>query len=526
MDTQSIQLEDFSICAEIQFALNFLCPSNVRLEHLKSQLELKLASCKGEYHYTIGLDGCGMALGLSESLIDRAVLTLQRIASEISANLRVLSKQTTEKGFLAQVLIRKPTLQTVNRDVRVALLGETQVGKSTLVGVLSRGVRENGKNSARNAILLHQHEKKLGCTATVTQHLIGFDDEGKIIKNSRKEPLGLAYRSQKLVSLIDLPGNERYRNTLLYGLISQSPDYALLMIDPSTMDSLANIEYLNLIQALQLPLIIVLSKAERLSARALDCTFDFLYSELRKTEKILMEVSNQDDVILYARTFLQENLVPVFTISFKTQKNTDLLVNFLSLLPVRNNWDELSSTEFYLEKWYNRQNSVILCGIMVHGKVSVLDKLLLGPDPGGNFHTVHISEIHVKEVAVGSVSAGQFCSFRVNSFPELRRGMVLVDTSSRPMPSYEFECLIWMIGTNQPNRVLKSSYKPLIYTQTITQCAYIIQGPKTIMPNTVMKFRFHFLYHAEYITPGTKLIIKDTFMTALGTITKVNYVSN
>ena len=323
-----------------------------------------------------------------------------------------------------------------------------------------------------------------------------------------------------------MPGNEKYRNTLLYGLISQSPEYGILMIDPNTMDVNINTEYLNLITALNIPFFVILSKSERLSAKSLDSTLDFLNTEIRKRDKLLMEVLTQEDLVLYSKIFLAENIVPMFTLSFKTQKNTDLLINFLNLLPARNNWDQSSPTEFYLEKWFFRSKRVILCGIMIRGVASIGDKVLLGPDSLGSFSPIQILGIHVKEISVQSVYAGQFCSFEVEFAAELRRGMVLVDYKSSPLSAYEFECIIWTIDACQCNRTLKSSYKPLIYTQTITQCVYIVNGPKTVAPNTVMKFWFHFLYHAEYITLGTKLMIKDTFMTAIGTITSIKSISS
>ena len=134
-----------------------------------------------------------------------------------------------------------------------------------------------------------------------------------------------------------MPGNEKYRSTLLYGLISQSPEYVILMIDPNTMNPDSNTEYLNLVAALKLPFILILSKSDRVSSKSLDTTLDFLHTELRKREKILMEVINQEDAVLYSRIFLQENITPMFTVSFKTQKNTDLLLSFLNLLPARHN---------------------------------------------------------------------------------------------------------------------------------------------------------------------------------------------
>ncbi|OMJ86445.1 hypothetical protein SteCoe_12025 [Stentor coeruleus] len=523
MDSQSIEHEEQSAWNQLEFALNFLHPCSARIERLKSQLESKLLAAHGEIQYTIGLDSKGESIGLSNASLDLAISNMRLIAEEVKANLQLLSKQSMGNGTVAQVLIRKSQLQTYIIDIRVALIGESQSGKSSFIGVVSKGVKENGRGSARNAILRHMHEKKQGFTASVTQHLVGFDCRGKIIKHN-KSWAELVMKSSKLISFIDLPGNKKYRSTLFYGLISQCPEYFILMIDPSNMNPSNNTEYLSMITALNIPFMIILSKCDKATSSKVDGTLDYLRGELCKREKILLEVLSPEDVVLYSRTFLQENIVPVFSISLKTSLNKDLVISFLNLLPSRNNYEECSSTEFYLEKWYTRESMVILCGIMIKGKARLGEKLLLGPDLSGKFIPVIVLGIHVKEISVHSVTAGQFCSFQVNKVQELRRGMVLVDVTSNPMPSLEFECLVWTIDDSINTRIIKSSYKPLVYTQTITQCVAIVSGPEQVNPHEIMKFKFHFLYHPEYITIGTKLMIRDTFMTALGTIITVRRI--
>lgn len=186
MDTQSIRYEELIVWNRFEFALNFLYPCSARIERLVSQLDYKLKQGQGELQYTLGLDEKGESIGLTEELLNQAISTMRLIASKLESNLIVLSKPNFGFGKIAKILIRKCQLQTVIMDIRVAILGQTQVGKSTLIGVLSKGVRENGKGSARNSILRHLHEKRGGSTATVTQHLVGFDYEGKIIKNNKK----------------------------------------------------------------------------------------------------------------------------------------------------------------------------------------------------------------------------------------------------------------------------------------------------------------------------------------------------
>ena len=103
--------------------------------------------------------------------------------------------------------------------------------------------------------------------------------------------------------------------------------------------------------------------------------------------------------------------------------------------------------------------------------------------------------------------------------------MVLLDLSSRPKASMEFDCEISPIDKIQEVRVIKNGYQPLICTQTIRQCARIINendSEMVLSENTRLKLKF--LYRPEYIEQDTKLMIRDTFVTALGKITKVYYI--
>ena len=52
-------------------------------------------------------------------------------------------------------------------DVRVAVLGNVDSGKSTLVGCLTRRVIDNGRGSARALVFRHKHELENGRTSSV-----------------------------------------------------------------------------------------------------------------------------------------------------------------------------------------------------------------------------------------------------------------------------------------------------------------------------------------------------------------------
>ena len=63
-------------------------------------------------------------------------------------------------------------------DVRVAVIGNVDSGKSTLIGVLASASLDDGRGSARSLVLRHRHEKDNGRTSAATVELLGFGSDG------------------------------------------------------------------------------------------------------------------------------------------------------------------------------------------------------------------------------------------------------------------------------------------------------------------------------------------------------------
>ena len=57
-------------------------------------------------------------------------------------------------------------------DVRVAMIGNVDSGKSTLIGVLTSSSLDDGRGAARSFILKHRHEQENGRTSAVTLEII------------------------------------------------------------------------------------------------------------------------------------------------------------------------------------------------------------------------------------------------------------------------------------------------------------------------------------------------------------------
>lgn len=63
-------------------------------------------------------------------------------------------------------------------EIRVAVVGNVDAGKSTLLGVLTHGELDNGRGTARQKLFRHKHEMESGRTSSVGNDILGFDGEG------------------------------------------------------------------------------------------------------------------------------------------------------------------------------------------------------------------------------------------------------------------------------------------------------------------------------------------------------------
>ena len=163
---------------------------------------------------------------------------------------------------------------------------------------------------------------------------------------------------------------------------------------------------------------------------------------------------------------------------------------------------------------------------MVNGTVNTGQWMLLGPDDNGKYQEVQILCIHCKEIKVLSVKAGHFCSFEFNDHYPVRSGMVLLDTEAMPTAAYTFECELVVTDDVTGPRTMKSTYQPVVHVGMIKQSAKLVAGDVTeIRHDEMFRVKLQFIYHPVYLVPGAKLLIKDTFMTAVGTITEVDYIT-
>ena len=162
----------------------------------------------------------------------------------------VLSTDETQKRVLGTMSAH---------HLRVAVVGNVDAGKSTLIGTLKTSTLDNGRGLSRSKIMKHQHEKETGRTSTISQHPIGFDENGKVLDVCSDESV-IALQSQRVVSLMDLAGHEKYFRTTVEGMSMGMADYALLLVNAAQPPTHMTMHHLRLCSACGIPAIVVITK--------------------------------------------------------------------------------------------------------------------------------------------------------------------------------------------------------------------------------------------------------------------------
>lgn len=86
-------------------------------------------------------------------------------------------------GKTASILMTRDTQfsSLTPSHVHIAVCGDVNSGKSTLISVLRTGLLDNGAGLARNQIVRHNHEIETGRTSSISHHALSFDASGDVL---------------------------------------------------------------------------------------------------------------------------------------------------------------------------------------------------------------------------------------------------------------------------------------------------------------------------------------------------------
>ncbi|KAL7637200.1 UNVERIFIED_CONTAM: hypothetical protein RMT77_011912 [Armadillidium vulgare] len=522
----------------IEYKLKLLNPNNERFKRLVSQMQWRLREGLGEAIYEIGVEDSGHLLGLTAHELEASMKTLRRMANQLGASLTVIREKYIkgkrgQTRKVAEVLVRKVPDDQYSIEIRIAVVGNSDVGKSTLLGVLTRGELDNGRGCARLNVFRHRHEVYSGKTSSISLQIMGFDAEGHVIdqtctRSRDYDDEDICKKSSKIVNFIDLAGDQKYIHTTAFGLSGYSPHYAVLVVSAFSGVAPMTEEHISLALAFDVPIIIVVTKIDIANVYQIDNTVMDIQNVLTQPgrKRIPFLIENEDDAITAGSNQLDSNSVPIFCVSSVTGEGLDLLKKFLFVLPPKMSSKEREKleqepAEFHIDEVFNVDQNCIVGGLLTKGVIMTGSTLLLGPFDNYGFKKVKVASIHRNKVPCRVVYAGQSASLSISMYGrDIRRGMKLLHEEIQPKSCLYFQARLRVL---QQDSYICRGYQVTVHIGNIRQTAIIeaILGYKGLKTGQQASVILRFLRHPEYVCVGSGFLFRSNNSKGTGKIIQV-----
>ncbi|KAJ7579139.1 GTP-binding protein 1 [Mycena floridula] len=477
--------------------------------------------------------------------IEILVQHITNVVEEVGGKTCVLYEAKSGKHPRTSLLLRLPPLSvSLTPEVRCAVVGNVDSGKSTTLGVLTRGALDDGRGRARVGLFRHKHEVETGRTSSVGMEILGFNPAGAaILPNTsssndpdviRREKLGweeISVQAAKIVSFIDLAGHERYLKTTLYGLTSGAPSCVILIVGGNAGLIGMSKEHLSIALALSVPVVVCVTKIDMTPPNVLEESLKQVVKILRSPgcRKTPVFVKSLETAVEIATSFGKDRLCPIFQISNVTGSGLDYVRTFLNLLPSseadREKFAADQPLEYSItEVWSVPYVGTVVNGIVNCGTVKVGDAVMLGPDSNGNYMNTVVKSMQRKRASVTTAEAGQCVAFALKRVRRsaVRKGMVLVHkTEIVPRAIRQFEGQVLIL---YHNTTLQKNYQAMLHCGAIRQTVRIIgmDHPEGILrTGDRATVQFEFISQPEFIKEGMKLLFREGKTKGLGVVTKL-----
>lgn len=586
------RLEPESEYGNVEYKLRLTDPTPERIERLVTQLKWRIREGQGEAILFLGVKDDGIFVGLTSEEIRLSMRTLEQMSSKIGAKLTVVSETVVDpepsdehsadqlvnpKGKIIrnrlkygrqqkeyslcsraaessesslkktnlrnsrkqqvrkvlQVLVKRKT-HDISEELRVAVLGPTDSGKSSLLGVLSHGEYDNGRGSARLNLFRHRHEIKSGHTSSISQELLGFDNQGNpLTYGTCLTTEELIESSSRIVTLIDLAGHQRYQGTTLFGLGSHSPDIVLLVVSVITpMTSVTN-DHLSLALGMDRYLAIVINKIDIATKEDQESCYQELVESLQLLDPSVLPFranSVNEAISMSNRSSTSQKNIPIFFTSCVTGVGLSSLYRyFYDTSPSLNSSDLClavnKSPELQVDNTFEVPGiGTVLSGLVTEGVVREGDEMSIGPDDAGRFSKVSIASLQRHKIPCNYARAGQKCTMAIiaNENFKIRRGMVMKEMSNdiNQMNSVclEFEASVKLI-TSAKHR-LSCGSQVSVFVGNVRQTCTVMTICKR--SNDLWQVSLKFNKRPEYIKEGSRLIMRFALTKGIGLVSRVS----
>jgi GTPase len=362
------EIDDDNIEYKLRLDGKSVLDHNLRKKQLISQMNFRMDS--GKYltgkriaHYILGVHDDGTFGNLTKEELDNTITIFEKLVENCNATILLCERKEIREHNLAYIIIVKTDSKKI-KEINVAFVGPSQHGKTTTISNLVYNINDDGNGYSRKLVLKHEHEKKTGITSCIKKEIIGLKN-GKIIdfssciESSSEE---IVRTSDKIINLIDLPGNSRYYKTTLFGLSSYKLDAIIIILNIEKVVEHDNVIinfYKSLAKILNIPIRILLIKTDIMN---FDCSGD--------------------------------NIV----ISNITREGYELLIKFFDHIEHVEHEHKISTkTIFNIVDIYDVPDTgLIFSGMMIYGNLSLKQKVFL--TNGKEIIKTNIKSIHRKQV--------------------------------------------------------------------------------------------------------------------------------
>lgn len=473
------------------------------------------------------------------------------------------SKENNEVALVAanSNASRKPENLSVGetlsaRNIRVAVVGNVDAGKSTLIGTLTTSCLDDGRGKSRTSIMKHRHEIESGRTSTAATHLLGFRSTGEPIAGrdqvramKRKSEDEVARESYRVITLMDLAGHEKYLKTTIHGVSSGFADHALVLVNARHPPTHMTVHHLNLCCSFGIPVIVVFTKIDGCPEHAYKTSKDEVTKMLRSPEinKVPFAVRDENDVAKVMDKL--HALAPMIETSCVTGEGIDLLQKMLFALPKRRMHEKKAGRSFELlvEDIFNVPGvGAVVSGFVNAGELTVGSNcnVLVGPTDDGSFMKTVAKSAHIARINTTHITSGQSACLALalskDARKKLRRGMVVLKENPTSTRQFDAEiCVLKGEGTT-----IRRSYQAYVHILNVRQSAYakhieivnnnvigLPPGHKgkdesdkeyiVLRPGSRAKVTFEFAQRPEYIRPGMRMLFRDGRVRGVGIITAI-----
>lgn len=175
--------------------------SDLRFQQLLTQMKWRLNEGNGKAFYFIGVEDNGSIFKLNNLQVGESLKNIKSLVKLADAKIKKVDKIDEDNNYYFKIEIESISLDNYCKEIRILLLGNTGVGKTTFLSYL---INNKFDCNSRMFIFNHKHEMESGKTSSFNyQHLF--------------------YNHKKYVFL-DTPGDKIYWKTLNRTLLSVDID--------------------------------------------------------------------------------------------------------------------------------------------------------------------------------------------------------------------------------------------------------------------------------------------------------------